>query len=232
LVSFLLNLRKGSNQDELDRFFEVLWGQPLAESVSKSALTQARAKLSESAFEELNRLLVNNAARALPMRRWHGFRLLAVDGSIFLLPNVPAIVEAFGQVGEVTPQARFSRLFDVLNHVAIGADVEPLSTAERVLAGDYLPMTTPEDLLLYDCGYPAFWLFALHAIERRHFCARVPRTFCSEIEQFVASGAADALVTFTPGDDARKQCRIYGLPSEPLSLRVIRVLLSTGEERS
>ena len=106
LVRFLLNLRKGANQDELDRFFEVVCEQPLADSVSKSALTQARAKLRPEAFSELSDVLVDEAMRTLPMRRWHGFRLLAVDGSTFLLPKEPAIVEAFGQTGEVTPQAR------------------------------------------------------------------------------------------------------------------------------
>jgi hypothetical protein len=230
LVRFLLNLRKGSNQDELDRFFEVLLAQPLAKGVSKSALTQARAKLSENAFGELGGVLVDAAADTLPMRRWQGFRLLAVDGSTFVLPNIAPIVEAFEQTGEVTPQARFSRLYDVLNRVVVSADIEPLSVGERVLAGEYLPVTKADDLLLYDRGYPAFWLFALHVSEQRHFCARVPRTFCSEVEQFVASKARSAVVTFTAGDEARQHCRMYGLPSEPLRLRLIRVRLKTGEE--
>jgi hypothetical protein len=230
LVSFLLNLRKGANQDELDRFFEVLQGEPLAESVSKSALTQARAKLAEGALAELSRLLVEGAASALPMRRWQGFRVLAVDGSTFLLPHIPAIVEAFGQTGEVTPQARFSRLYDVLNHVAVAADIEPLSTGERVLAGEYLPLTAADDLLLYDRGYPAFWLFAAHVIEQRQFCARVPRTFCAEVEQFAAGTARSAVVTLHPGEEARRHCRLYGLPSEPLRLRLIRLALNGGEE--
>jgi hypothetical protein len=81
LVKFLQDLRKGANQDELGRFFEVLCAQPLADSVSKSALTQARAKLRAEAFAELGGVLVDAAMRSLPVRRWHGFRLLAVDGS-------------------------------------------------------------------------------------------------------------------------------------------------------
>jgi hypothetical protein len=80
----LLNLRKGANQDELDRFFEVVCEQPLADSVSKSALTQARAKLRPEAFSELSNVLVDEAMGRLPLRRWHGFRLLAMDGSMFL----------------------------------------------------------------------------------------------------------------------------------------------------
>ena len=230
LVRFLLNLRKGANQDELDRFFEVVCAQPLADSVSKSALTQARAKLRPEAFSELSDVLVDEAMRTLPMRRWHGFRLLAVDGSAFLLPKAPAIVAAFGQTGEVTPQARFSRLYDVLNRVVVAADIEPLSVGERILAGEYLPATQADDLLLYDRGYPAFWLFASHAVEQRHFCARVPRAFCTEVQAFAAGSARSAVIELTPCDEARRQCQAFGLPSEALRLRLIRVRLKGGEE--
>jgi hypothetical protein len=230
LVRFLLNLRKGANQDELDRFFEVVCEQPLADSVSKSALTQARAKLRPEAFSELSDVLVNEAMRTLPMRRWRGFRLLAVDGPTFLLPKEPAIVEAFGQTGEVTPQARFSRLYDVLNRLVVAADIEPLSVGERVLAGEYLPGTKADDLMLYDRGYPAFWLFAAHAVEQRHVCARVPRTFCGEVTAFAAGSARSAVIELTPGDEARRQCQAFGLPTEALRLRLIRVRLKGGEE--
>ena len=230
LVRFLLNLRKGANQDELDRFFEVVCDAPLADSVSKSALTQARAKLRAEAFAELSEVLVNEAMRGLPMRRWHGFRLLAVDGSMFLLPKVPAIMAAFGQTGEVTPQARFSRLYDVLNGLIVAADIEPQSVGERVLAGESLPGTRADDLLLYDRGYPAFWLFAAHAVEQRHFCARLPRTFCAEVEAFAAGDARSAVIALAPGEEARRQCQAFGLPTEALRLRLIRVRLKGGEE--
>lgn len=229
-MRFLLNLRKGANQDELDRFFEVVCEQPLADSVSKSALTQARAKLRPEAFSELSGVLVDEAMRKLPLRRWHGFRLLAVDGSMFLLPKEAAIVDAFAQTGEVTPQARFSRLYDVLNRLVVAADIEPQSVGERILAGEYLPSTRADDLLLYDRGYPAFWLFASHAVEQRHFCARVPRTFCSEVVAFAAGSERSQVITLTPGDEARRQCQGFGLPTDALTLRLIRVRLKNGEE--
>jgi hypothetical protein len=41
-VGLLLNLRKGTLQAELDGFWEVLTGEPLAQGVSASALCQAR----------------------------------------------------------------------------------------------------------------------------------------------------------------------------------------------
>ena len=54
LVTFLLNLRKGDNQDELDCFFEVVSGQPVIQAITQSAFCQARRKLKPRAFMALN----------------------------------------------------------------------------------------------------------------------------------------------------------------------------------
>jgi len=44
----------------------------------------------------------------------------------------------------------------------IEADFESRQVGERVLAGEHLAATRANDLILYDRGYPAFWLFAVH----------------------------------------------------------------------
>jgi hypothetical protein len=108
---------------------------------------------------------------------------------------------------------RFSQLYDVLNDVVVDADVLPHDVGERVLAAEHLAATGPTDLMLYDRGYPAFWLFVLHQIEQRHFCARVPATFSNEVKAFLASGARSALIIFTPGSEARKQCQAFDSPA-------------------
>ena len=50
-----------------------------------------------------------------------------------------------------------------------------------MLAGEHLAATRANDLILYDRGYPAFWLFALHHQEQRRFCARMLLAFSREI---------------------------------------------------
>jgi len=82
LIVFLINLIKGSCQDELDKFFKVLNSFDVAKRiVSKVALTKARMKLKYQAFIELNHHLVEYFYRKLKLTMWHGFNLLAVDGS-------------------------------------------------------------------------------------------------------------------------------------------------------
>ena len=209
LITLLLNLRKGSNEDELNRFFGILTDQPLADSVTPSALSQARKKLKPRALMGLSSQLVTSSRHHFAERRWHGLRLLAVDGSTARLPNTPDVIETFGEppAGSFIPLARFSRLYDVLNGLAIEADIEPRSVGERVLAGEHLAATGADDLLLYDRGYPAFWLFALHQQEQRHFCARLSLSFSAEVERFLAGGGKSGWSPLNRGPKPRNSAR-------------------------
>jgi hypothetical protein len=81
LVAMLLNLRQGSIGDELDRFFEVVLDEPLADSITPSAFCQARKKLNPDALLGLNEPLLAGFEVQCSPRLWHGFRLLAADGS-------------------------------------------------------------------------------------------------------------------------------------------------------
>jgi hypothetical protein len=147
------------------------------------------------------------------------------------LPDTVDVAAAFGPPppGSAVPMGRFSQLYDVLNDVVVDADVFPHAVGERVLAGEHLAAAGPTDLILYDRGYPAFWLFVLHLVEQRQFCARVPATFSNEVKAFLASGARSAVVTFNPGSDARKQCQAYDLPCDPIRVRLVRVTLANGQ---
>lgn len=231
LVALLLNLRKGTIQDEVDGFWEVLTGAPLTQGVSASAFCQARQKLNPQALLGLNEHLVKTFSAAFALRRWHGWRLLAADGSMARLPNSADVMAVFGppSEGSAVPQARLSRLYDVLNGVVVDADLCSREVGERVLAGEHLASTEALDLMLYDRGYPAFWLFVLHGLERRQFCARVPERFSGEVAAFCATGARSAVVTFNPGSDARKQCQAYDLPCDPIRVRLVRVTLANGQ---
>lgn len=231
LVCLLLNLRKGTLQDELDRFWEVLTGEPLAQGVSASALCQARQKLNPLALLSLSERLVRTFSDQFCLRRWHGWRLLATDGSTLRLPNTADVATTFGPPpqGSAVPLGRFSQLYDVLNDVVVDAEVCAHAVGERVLAGEHLAATGPTDLMLYDRGYPAFWLFVLHLVEQRQFCARVPVNFSNEVTAFLARGARSALVTFNPAAKAREQCQAYGLPCAPIVARLVRVTLDNGQ---
>jgi hypothetical protein len=100
LLTYFLNLTKGSYQQELDNFFTVTNpSHPPSQVVTKSALTQARKHLSHTAFIDLNHQIVNTFYADHPdLKTWKGFRLCAIDGSQFRLPNTPDVIESFGVI--------------------------------------------------------------------------------------------------------------------------------------
>lgn len=186
-------------------------------------------KLRHEALVELNRQVVEAFGHHFALRRWHGFRLLAVDGSTARLPKETEIAKVFGGPSDAhCPMARFSRLYDVLNKLVVYADMEPYATGERELAASYLYKTMADDLTLYDRGYGAFWLFSMHRDMERAYCARLPVAYSKEVTAFLASGQPSETVLFSPSAQAKSQCEAYNLSAEPVPVRLVRVELDDG----
>ena len=228
LIAFLINFVRGSYQDELDKFFKALHRFDVARRVvSKVALTKARMKVKFQAFVELNQNLVSYFEKHFNSRRWYGFRLLAIDGSTTRLPQIEAIAEHFGQwcvrQGKPSAMARVSQLFDVLNKITIDAIIYPKSTGERELAAQHLLNSMPNDLILLDRGYPAWWLFNLILSTNANFCARISCTKWKAIRKFFYSGLAEKIITLPIHATSVLRCREMGLDINPLKLRLIRI---------
>lgn len=229
LIIFLINFVRGSYQDELDKFFKTIFRLDVAKRfVSKAALTKARAKLKYDAFVELNAHLINYFEKHLPARSWFGFRLLAIDGSLTRLPLYQDIVEHFGtwkgRQGAPSPMARLSQLFDVLNKVTIDAAIGPKSIGERQLAAEnHLLKLMPNDLLLLDRGYPAWWLFRLILTQQANFCSRISCTKWTVVKKFFHSGKAEKVVDIAINATSKKICKQLGLDTSALKVRLIRI---------
>jgi len=120
-------------------------------------------------------------------------------------------------------------MFDVLNKVSLDAIIASKDQGERALAELHFAHLKAGDLVLLDRGYPAFWLFALILAQNTHFCARMKLSGWKVVEQFVASGAQEQSVTLRPCAAAIQECQARKLPSNPLTIRLIRIELDDGE---
>ncbi len=234
LITFLLNMLKRSQQDELDEFFKLLnGGQVAMRVVTKSAFTQARKKLKYGAFVELNQVQIDYFYQFLQPQTWNGWRLVAVDGSTVQVPNTSENLAHFGAwqpaKGGPCPMSRISQMFDVLNDITLDAVIVPKAVGERALAADHFSHLRPADLVLLDRGYPAFWLFTLILSKNAHFCARMKVSGWNVVERFVASGLNEQIVVLHPGHAARRECQDRKLSANPLTVRLIRVELENGE---
>ena len=234
LFLYFINFIKGSYQDELDHYFKALFrlDVPVA-FVTKMALSLARRKLKYSAFTEFNRHLLEYFYDHFKnVKTWHGFNLLAIDGTTLKLFNYKNIKEHFGTMkpknGPARAMARVSQMFDVLNKITIDAIIRPYHIGERHLLRDHMLNLLPNDLLLLDRGYPAYWIFNLIMSQGGNFCARISNQW-QIVQDFIESGAQEKCIDLHASYQSKKESIDMGLDVLPLNLRLIRVELDSGE---
>jgi len=134
---------RSSVQRGLDEFYQKINSQDYSiREVTKGAFSMARSKLNEWGFQRLNEVCVDFFYEHAPYHKWHGLRLLAVDGSRLQLPNHSTIKEEFGQIktgrnGDTScSMATCSMLYDVLNQVTLDAQIGPYKNSSKKKAGE------------------------------------------------------------------------------------------------
>ena len=191
--------------------------------------------MSHTAFIDLNQQVINAYyADHADLKTWKGFRLCAIDGSQFRLPNEPDIIETFGvNPGRESQKdcslALASVYYDVLNHISIDSSINPTKTSEKECAASHLQHALPNDLSLLDRGYNAFWLYNLYHVKKQFFCMRAKINLGLQFKQFAESGNAQAIITLEPNKRSIETCQEKGLPITALTLRLVRVELDEGE---
>ena len=188
---------------------------------------------SETAFIELNQIATQQFYQHSRLQKWLGFRILAVDGCKYLLPNTEEIYKTFGgmtnQFEKCIPMALGSCLYDVFQGMTLDGLLAPYGGSERDLAHQHMEHSGEGDLTLYDRGYPAFWLFAAHQDKGNHFCMRVKEGFNKATKAFVQSGDKEAVVVLSADDRMRAACKEKGVSSTDITVRLLRVKTHKGQ---
>lgn len=215
IVNFVTCLRSKCKFDIKQRF-------------TKSAFTQARKKIKAETFKVLSQILVDEfySDNEFSVKRWKGFRILAVDGSQIVLPKTIELYEEFGspsnQYGESKNQVkgRSSVLYDVLNHYVLDSSLASLNEGERKLALGHLDYVKKSDLIIYDRGYPSTEFIREHFSQKIDFLIRAKLDFNLTIKAFVKSKLSSKIVTFNSSGSTEK----------PVKVRLVKVILSSGEK--
>lgn len=204
--------------------------------VTKSAFTQARSKIDFLLFKRLNKVASDTFYESGVYNKWHDFRLLAVDGSRVKLPNHKTIKEEFGTHG-MGPNANveqslglISMLYDVLNLITIDASIGKYSDSESDHLLGHLERTQKADLLLLDRGYPSFWLLFLLKAKGLEFCVRLKGNWWNVVNEFIKEPEMEKIVLLNlPKKDLGKLSEYPGYKETTIRVRLIKVILSTGE---
>jgi len=206
-------------------------------TVTASAYSQARYKLKHTAFIELNReAVVKTMYSDDSYKTFWGFRVLAVDGSKLQLPDSEDVRKEFGTIAWKTteqqgerPYALASVLYDVLNRVAIDADLGAAKAYEVDLAIAHLAHTQAGDLLIMDRNYPSYRMLAELTQHQRDFVIRCSAASFKEVRRMLKGEGGDSqVVTLTPCAEQLPLMKRLNLPTA-LTVRLVRVRLSTGE---
>jgi len=232
-----LKMMASSLSVDLSRLFDS-W--KLSGTYSKQAFSKARKKLNWTAFTELNRIFLQQyIATFEPSLYLNKYRLLAVDGSLTQLPNSQALKDEFGtsknQHGSGLAQGRASVLYDLLNEHVLDAQLAALSTGEPRLLETHLEnfrqhFSCIDDpcIFLMDRNYPSFSLMHQLEQDKHSFVIRCTSTFCKEVREFAKDKSCDQKTLEIQLNS--KRCKSWKGAPTTLKVRVVRIILPTGQE--
>lgn len=240
-VMILLILQKSSRslQLVLNEFIKVKLPE---KTVTNGAFTKARKKLKHTVFTELNeKAIVDVMYEDDDYKTYKGHRVLGCDGSKIHLPYTQSIIKEFGTIAYSSTDKEgikkegehayglASTLYDVLNHIAIDSTLAPAKAYEVDLAVSHLKKTQENDLIIFDRNYPSFRMLAeISQLKRDCLIRCSKKSFSTARKMLKGKGKDSQIVQLKVHHSKRKEIQRLGLP-EVLTMRFVRVLLSTGE---
>jgi hypothetical protein len=158
-----------------------------------SAFVHARKRLGVRPLRLLFRRLVTGHG-PLPGARFKAWRLLALDGSVFEMPDTPDNAEHFGrhhnQHGPAAfPQMRVAALCEVFSHAVIDLEAGRYHDSEQALSGPLLSRLPPGCLVLMDRGLSYFALLAAVKARGGEVLARVKVSRKLPVEKGLPDGS-------------------------------------------
>jgi hypothetical protein len=218
-ILFMLNFVRRSIQFELDQFFELFHKGELV--ISKQGFSAARRKIKPEAFIELNRTIVDWFYNRNDYKTFMGYRLCAIDASIFEINNSKRLRDAYNYAKGTSVElarAMASCIYDIENNMIVKAIITKFSAGERGVAVQLIEMLkasgSKNDLLLFDRGYPSIDFFFYLEKSNIKFVIRIPTI---SYRKLLDPSLSDQTIRFD-----RK--------GESICLRVLRFELDSGIE--
>jgi hypothetical protein len=172
--------------------------------VTEEAFVQARQRMPLAYWMALLSLLAGRFQQAHSQHlNFHGFRLLAMDGTMLALANDQRLRDHFGrpQNGrrkKALPQARMVMLTLPGVRIPIAYELAPLGNSELELAQRLMHHVRPNDLLLMDRGFISYGLFWEIQQRGAYFGTRLKKGI--KYKKLKQLGPQDQLVEWTPKD--------------------------------
>jgi hypothetical protein len=196
------------------------------EPVSKQAFSQARHRLSYTAFEEMHADGIRvNYSMAPKAGLWKEYRVIGCDGSTLRLPESKELAKEFGRwntregITESAPIARISEYTDMTTKLVLSGRISPCKVSEEELAREQLNEVVStmrkygqkKMLFVYDRGYPSDEFIQQHLDLGVDFLFRLPRNFNRSVKKIYESQEAESFI-FSEGSPMLRVSQ-FDLPS-------------------
>ena len=158
-----------------------IWPDDEYQTANKSAISQARYRLTAKPVVELYRRVCQAMATQATVGAFlFGLRMMAIDGATEDVADTPANVAFFGRHhgsrGDgAFPQMQAVYLCECGTHAVCDAGFWPCHTSERIGGLRMLRSVEPGMLVMWDCGFHSFDMaYQTHKVRKAHFLGRLP----------------------------------------------------------
>lgn len=208
----------------------------VSETITASALSQARQKFRHTAFIELlQECVVNPTYQGGKYKRFRGHRLLAIDGSTLHLPTSQELVNEFGTVRYLNGrqhvacdnvESKVAVLYDVLNEIPLAGSMHVGRANDMKASVAHLDCLGAGDLLMADRGYCSYKFFAEILLKKADFVVRLrEKTYHNYHQLFTDRTRRDEIAQIPVPEHFSSE---QHLPKS-ITLRFVRVDLPDGE---
>lgn len=233
MVVLILLGHQRAAQTALNRLFKKLGEVP--QVASKGAYSKARQKLKPQVYQHLNQRVWQQLYQEPdPNRLWQGHRLIAADASYFNLPDTPAMrarfsVQASSEGKSERVQGQAGILYDLKAQVGLASGLSRKQAEKQFLFAAARQVCQAGDVLVLDRLYAdsSVWAFCRHY--HLHAILRFPRRGFRVVEAFWASSDSERIVELPVNPQQQQWVERYGLETDPIRVRLVKVPLATGE---
>jgi hypothetical protein len=230
ITILLMNLFKDSVEYSLTTFLPEL----SSKCITGSSFSLARYKIKIAFFLELNNMMKEHILE-LPPKLWNGFQLIAGDGTTVNMPSSSKIKKHFGIFsvsGEKTTTclSNACMLYDVLSGLVLDSVIAPISIGESMLIIPLLKnLKISNALILLDRGFGYFSMIKLLFMNRLSFCIRLKASQSDFAKKALANSSDDFITEWFPSEMERTTTRNQGMDISPITVRVTKITLKSGE---
>lgn len=238
LINFILNILSSKNQGYaiiLNKMWNVYISKniefPQAKVFSQSSLCEARQKLPEEIFKDLN----SNLIKEFEKDKTKSFlienhRIFAVDGSKVTLPkNLENENYKVNNQGAHYPKGLLSCIYNLKNYIIHDFSLKD-SLCERTPALEHLRCLREEDVVIYDRGYFSYHILYEHYQNKIHPIFRLQQGLRNqEIDDFIDNDQKDdEIITYVPADTLNYKLKKKGIDINliPIEIRLIKYFIN------